>query len=111
MNEEERQALEAQIHEEIKRLEIEIERLQENIQPVAPDNAIGRLTRMEAINSKSINEANLGKAKKHIQRLNLALGRMDDEDFGICLSCERPIPIKRLMIVPESTHCVRCLSR
>jgi DnaK suppressor protein len=76
--------------------------------PVSPDNAIGRLTRMEAINSKSINEAALRKAKDTRQKLERALAKIDDPDFGICRECEEPIPPARLMILPETELCVQC---
>ena len=76
--------------------------------PVSPDNAIGRLTRMEAINSKSINEAALRKAKYTRQKLERALAKIDDPDFGLCRECEEPIPTARLMILPETDLCVQC---
>lgn len=112
MNEEERDELIQTIQKELLDLDKEIGRLTEQVKPIPPDRAIGRLTRMEAINSKSVAEANLRKAKSRVTRLNQALKRIDeDEDYGICQSCDRDIPLKRLLLVPESTHCVRCLSR
>jgi len=111
MNESERSELKDLIHKEIVKLEKDSQRLKEFTKPVAPDNAIGRLTRMEAINAKNMNEANLRQAMLRISKLKQTLTRMDDEEFGICLSCERPIPMKRIMVAPESTRCVRCLSR
>jgi len=77
--------------------------------PIAPDNAIGRLTRMEAINAKSINDANIRTAKIRLMKLEKALEGINDPDFGICQLCEKKIPLKRLMIVPESNVCVQCL--
>jgi len=76
--------------------------------PVSPDNAIGRLTRMEAINSKSINEAALQKAKDTRQKLERALAKIDGHDFGLCRECDEPIPFARLMILPEADLCVQC---
>jgi DnaK suppressor protein len=76
--------------------------------PVSPDNAIGRLTRMEAINSKSINEAALGKARDTRSQLERALAKIDTPDFGLCRECDEPIPSARLMILPETDLCVRC---
>lgn len=111
MNEEEKRELRTLIEEEIAHLNKEAVRLEEVVKPVAPDNAIGRLTRMEAINAKSMNEANLRTARLRMSKLRDTLERLEDEDFGICVSCERPIPVKRIMLVPESTRCVRCLSR
>jgi len=78
------------------------------IDPIAPDNAIGRLTRMEAINSKSINEAALNRAKQTLSKMERALMMIDSPDFGLCRECEEPIPLARLMIVPESDLCVQC---
>ena len=108
MKAEEKQLLNEKIDEEMVRLNHEIELLVEQTKPVAPDRAIGRLTRMEAINAKSIAEANLRNARSRVTKLEQALTRVDDEDFGICTRCERPIPYKRILLVPESTRCVRC---
>jgi len=79
--------------------------------PVSPDNAIGRLTRMEAINSKSINEAALRKARTTRALLEKALRTIDAEDFGLCRDCEEPIAFARLMAMPEAALCVACASR
>ena len=76
--------------------------------PVSPDNAIGRLTRMEAISSKSINEAALGKARDTRSQLERALANIDTPDFGLCRECDEPIPYARLMILPETDLCVKC---
>ncbi|MBW1898243.1 MAG: TraR/DksA C4-type zinc finger protein [Deltaproteobacteria bacterium] len=76
--------------------------------PISPDNAIGRLTRMEAISSKSINEEVLRKTKSTLSRLESALNMIDDPDFGLCKKCEEQIPIARLMIIPETYFCVEC---
>jgi len=37
-----------------------------------------------------------------------ALDRLDSGDYGICLSCEEPIPPKRLRAVSWARYCVRC---
>ena len=84
--------------------------LEVNSRPIPPDDAIGRLTRMEAINEKSINDANLRQAKLRLERLEAALKRVDAENFGDCFKCEEPIPMNRLKILPESTICVDCLN-
>jgi DnaK suppressor protein len=76
--------------------------------PIAPDNAIGRLTRMEAINSKSINEAALRKAEDTLSKLEYALAKIDNPDFGLCRKCEESIPSARLMVLPETDLCVQC---
>ena len=53
---------------------------------------------MEAINSKSINEAALNNSKQTLSKMERALTMIDDPDFGLCCEGEEPIPFTRLMI-------------
>ena len=103
-----RKQLKDHIKKKIEDLKKDITSYQLNSRPVAPDNAIGRLTRMEAINSKGINEATLKKSKQTLSKMERTLMTIDDPDFGLCRECEEPIPFARLMIVPESDLCVQC---
>ena len=77
-------------------------------QPIAPENAIGRVSRMDAINNKSINEAALRKAEAKLKNLEFALSNVDDPDFGFCIKCKQKIPVQRIMLVPQSRFCVNC---
>ncbi len=108
MTSEEREKLEETINSEISALLVNIENLKEASRPVAPDNAIGRVTRMEAINSKSISEANLRSSKARLGQLEIALKKIHKDDFGICENCDEPIPLKRIMLIPETRRCVKC---
>ncbi|MCK5883512.1 MAG: TraR/DksA C4-type zinc finger protein [Bacteriovoracaceae bacterium] len=110
MNKHEQAEIKEAIKKEICQILEDIVGLKENSRPIPPDNAIGRLTRMEAINEKSIVEANLRKTKLRLERLNAALDRVDTESFGECVICEGPIPMNRLRVLPESTVCVDCLN-
>lgn len=100
--------IEQKIISEIEKTEKDIEALSELIKPIAPDNAIGRLSRMEAINAKSVNEAALAGARTKIGKLRWALSHIEDTEFGICRECGEPIPIGRILLMPESTMCVSC---
>ncbi len=108
MQDEQRTQLKTVIHDRIQTLQKDIDAFKALTAPVAPDNAIGRLTRMEAINSKSINEAALEKARHTLTRLERVLQRIDDPEFGLCQACDDPIPFARLMILPEADLCVPC---
>lgn len=37
-----------------------------------------------------------------------ALDRIQSGDYGICISCEEPIPPKRLQALPWARYCVAC---
>ena len=96
------------ILQELDSTKSQIDDLKELTKPIEPDCAIGRISRMDAINNKSINEATLRKAEVKYSGLNFALSRIDDADFGACARCEQPIPVGRLMLVPHSRFCARC---
>ena len=100
--------LRAMIEKKLEAVKKDIAAYKRNAGPVVPDNAIGRLTRMEAINSQVINEAALRKAQAALIKLERALTKIDHPDFGQCRECEEPIPLARLMILPEADLCVRC---
>ena len=107
----EKKQLKTHIQETIETLKADIESYKRLTGPIAPDNAIGRLTRMEAIGTRGINEAALRKAKSTLSRLERALPMIDDPDFGLCRECDQPIPFKRLMAIPEAELCVPCAEK
>lgn len=111
MNQDERTLLKRHLRDRIDAVNGDIVAFKASSAPVAPDNAIGRLTRMEAINSKSINEAALRKARTTRTLLEKALRAIDSEDFGLCRDCEEPIAFARLMAMPEAALCVTCAAR
>ncbi len=82
--------------------------LKKKTKPISPDNAIGRLSRMDAIGNKSVNDASLRNAKQRLTKLKYALNKIDCPDFGICTECDEEIPLGRIMVMPESTRCVAC---
>lgn len=100
-----------QIHREIDETRKDIDSLLELVRPIAPDNAIGRLSRMEAIGAKSINEANLSRARKKLEQLKAVLADLDDPEFGMCIECDEAIPVKRILLVPGSRLCVQCAGK
>jgi DnaK suppressor protein len=81
---------------------------QEMTKPVAPDVAIGRISRMDAINNKAVTEMALRQAKEKLTKLKQVLLKVDSIDFGICKKCKTQIPLGRILIKPESLFCVNC---
>jgi DnaK suppressor protein len=75
---------------------------------IAPDNAIGRVSRVAAMYDKQVNEGTLKRAKERLTKLEFALEHLDSPEFGICQYCRQPIPAARLKAMPESTTCMRC---
>ena len=40
-----------------------------------------------------------------------ALNRLDDGSYGTCAGCGQPIPYGRLLVMPETKHCLTCGAR
>lgn len=95
---------------EIEKTEKSIIEYKEITKPVAPDCAIGRVSRMDAINNKSVAEASLRQAEEKLKKLKYVLTQVNENDFGICARCKRPIPLGRILLMPQSRHCVNCAS-
>ena len=45
------------------------------------------------------------------KRLQIALTRIADGEYGACSECGTSIPPKRLMAIPDATTCVACQKR
>lgn len=96
------------IEEEILKTESLIADYKEQSKPVTLDNSIGRISRMDAINNKSITESALRQAEAKLSKLNQAKDNIGKPDFGFCVKCKRPIQIGRILLMPESNKCINC---
>ena len=111
MNNQERNKAKESIKKSIIETQKDISKLKELTKPISPENAIGRVSRMDAINNKSVNEVALRNAINKLTLLESALERINHEDFGLCIRCKNEIPIQRILLIPQSNRCVYCASR
>ena len=111
MNKKNKEILLNKILESIEKSENDILDMERNTQPVKPENSLGRISRMDAINNKSVIEAALRNKRKKLTKLKTALHQINDEGFGNCGNCKTEIQVARLMFMPESNLCVRCAAR
>jgi DnaK suppressor protein len=105
---EEKEKIKEAILRKAEELDDRITEYRELTKPIPPSDAIGRVSRMDAINNKSVNEAALRQAEKQRQGLDRALQRLDDDRFGLCTRCGEAIPTGRIMLMPGALTCVRC---
>jgi DnaK suppressor protein len=103
-----KEEIEQNILDEIAKTERLISEYKELTLPVEPDDAIGRVSRMDAINNKSVTEASLRQAEHKLQNLQRVLSRVGTSNFGICIKCGKTIPPARILYRPESLTCVNC---
>jgi DnaK suppressor protein len=78
---------------------------------IEPDNAIGRLTRMEAIQAQAMGQEGRRRLSGRLQRAQRAIERLEKGTYGTCTRCGTEIPRGRLEVMPESGLCVTCAAR
>lgn len=78
--------------------------------PVSPDNAIGRLSRVDAMQVQAMRLALVRQRREELERLQQALRLVAAGKYGTCNGCGEDIPEKRLEAVPDTQRCVPCLS-
>ncbi len=103
-----RNQIQDRLLDEIADVEEKIVSLEKATAPVQPDKSIGRLSRLESMNEKSVHEEALRQARERLSKLEVAMTRVFDQRFGICTGCGIAIPMERLLLLPESTRCVAC---
>lgn len=111
MTQEERIQLKSIIESELEKLTKKVTELKELTGSVTPDDAIGRISRMDAIHNNSIVQASITNLENRIDMLAMAIRMSDNPDFGTCAACHQPIPFERLKLRPEIRLCANCMRR
>ena len=75
---------------------------------VLDQQAVGRLSRMDALQNQAMARAQQTRRDQQAQRLELALARIRTGDYGFCEECGTDIPLGRLELDPAATRCVSC---
>lgn len=70
--------------------------------------AVGRLSRMDALQGQAMAQASERQRRAEIDKINAALKRLDDGDYGYCVTCGEEIPEKRLAVDPAAPFCIGC---
>ncbi len=111
LGQKEKELIRSRILLKLRGLEEDIYHLKEITKPVAPENSIGRISRMDAINNKSVNEATLRNSIERESKLKVALSELGSDNYGLCRKCGNLIEMGRLLIIPEGKLCMQCLKR
>lgn len=80
--------------------------------PVELDQqAVGRLSRMDALQNQAMQQATERARKRDLVRIEMAERRLAEGDYGYCEECGEEIPDGRLTIDPMAERCVGCAGR
>jgi DnaK suppressor protein len=70
--------------------------------------AVGRLSRMDALQNQAMARANAARRGAERQRLQTALARIEEGEYGYCEDCGAEIAGGRLRLDPCALRCVDC---
>lgn len=70
--------------------------------------SVGRLSRMDAMQGQAMAQAQNRQRKRELTRIEMALTRIENDDYGFCDDCGDPIAKKRLEVDPAAGFCIRC---
>lgn len=72
------------------------------------DTAIGRLSRMDAMQNQQMALELKRRQEARLQRVKRSLKSIDQGKYGVCGKCKKPIDESRLQVQPDAVMCVRC---
>lgn len=72
---------------------------------------VGRLSRMDAMQGQAMAQASRERRERQLRRIDAALARLADDDFGYCQQCGESIDPRRLAFDPTALLCIECASK
>jgi len=72
---------------------------------------VGRLSRMDALQAQAMAKASGERREQMLRKIEAALKRIDNDEYGYCKDCDEPINPKRLEFDPTSVLCIDCASK
>lgn len=80
--------------------------------PVILDQqSVGRISRVDAMQQQAMAQAQERQRVFELVRIEQALKRIEEGEFGWCMDCGEAIAPGRLKIAPSAGLCVRCAGR
>ncbi|WP_323761861.1 TraR/DksA family transcriptional regulator [Maricaulis sp.] len=77
--------------------------------PVELDQqSVGRLSRLDSMQVQEMAKAANARRAVEVRRIDAALARVDDDDYGWCVECGEAIEPARLALDPAVPRCAGC---
>ena len=97
------------LREEIEQIEETGDEAAETVE--LDQSAIGRLSRMDALQGQAMAKESQQRRKIQKQRIEATLQRMEKNEFGWCAKCWEEINPKRLEVDPTAPLCIDCANQ
>ncbi len=92
-------------------LKLQLEQSEAATQPVTLDQqSVGRVSRIDAIQQQQMAIAGKTQTAQLLRRIELAMKRIEDDEYGQCMQCGESIPFARLQVQPDASLCLACQS-
>jgi len=78
---------------------------------VLDQTSVGRLSRMDALQNQAMQQETARRREVELKRIDAALQRLEEDEFGYCVACGEEIPPKRLDMDPANPVCVDCAQK
>ncbi|MBL4837508.1 MAG: TraR/DksA C4-type zinc finger protein [Kordiimonadaceae bacterium] len=69
---------------------------------------VGRLSRMDALQGQAMSNAVAARRQQALLRIDAAIERLKDGEFGYCIGCGDKVAAKRLQLDPAVATCTAC---
>ena len=86
------------------------ETLEERAPVELDQQAVGRLSRMDALQVQAMAQETSRRRRTQLRRITAALARIDEGEFGYCLECGDEIAARRIELDPAAPLCIACAS-
>jgi DnaK suppressor protein len=81
----------------------------EDRKPVSLDQqSVGRLSRQDSLQVQAMAKAADARRAAELRRIEAALFRLEEDEYGYCVECGEAIDPKRLEIDPAAPRCREC---
>ena len=101
-----------ELYSRLKELEDSEKTTTEDHRTVELDQATqGRLSRMDAMQVQAMALETKRRRELGILKIKSALKRIEEDEFGWCVSCGDEIALKRLELDPATPTCIECTSK
>ncbi|MBK8265905.1 MAG: TraR/DksA C4-type zinc finger protein [Nannocystis sp.] len=96
------------LHEKRKSLIQQAQKTLESDMVLSPDDRFDEVDQASSEYMQAFSFRLRGRERYLMDKIDLALRKLDEGLYGICEECEEPISIKRLQARPEAPLCIQC---
>ncbi|MCB9566321.1 MAG: TraR/DksA C4-type zinc finger protein [Myxococcales bacterium] len=96
------------LNEKRKNLIDQAQRTLESDMVLSPDDRFDEVDQASSEYMQAFSFRLRGRERFLMDKIDLALRKLDEGIYGICEECEEPISIKRLQARPEAPLCIQC---